>query len=85
MKPKGVIHWVSAEHSVPATPNMTDYSALQIPLAPTNDVSANPDSIVSDDAMIEPALRDAAPETGFSSRRGTCADRYDTAPLTCVL
>ena len=82
VKPKGVIHWVSAEHSVPATIRQYDRLFSVADPARADDMMSalNPDSlVVSDDAMIEPALRDAAPEQVFQFEREGyfVADRYD--------
>ena len=82
VKPKGVIHWVSAERSVPATIRQYDRLFSVADPARADDMMSalNPDSlVVSDDAMIEPALRDAAPEQVFQFEREGyfVADRYD--------
>ncbi|MEZ5572356.1 MAG: glutamine--tRNA ligase/YqeY domain fusion protein [Halioglobus sp.] len=83
IKPKGVIHWVSATHGKKAEVRL--YERLFNHEAPDRGDSAfmdhiNPDSLsVIREAWIEPALAAASPEQHFQFEREGyfVADRYD--------
>ena len=82
VKPRGVIHWVSAEHGVNAT--IRDYDRLFAhpnPDAGDEDflTHINPDSFKEVEGVIEPALLSAEPEQSFQFEREGyfVADRYD--------
>jgi glutaminyl-tRNA synthetase len=82
IKPRGVIHWVSAAHGQRATVNLYD----RLFIDPTPDSGdkdfmqqLNPDSLqVISDCWIEPGLETAAPEQAFQFERigYFVADRY---------
>ncbi len=81
-KPKGVIHWVSASHSLPATVRL--YDRLFTVPNPGSEADftqcLNPESLqVINDARVEMSLKDVAPETIFQFEREGyfCADRYE--------
>ncbi|MEZ5502579.1 MAG: glutamine--tRNA ligase/YqeY domain fusion protein [Halioglobus sp.] len=86
LKPKGVIHWVSASRGKRAEVRL--YDRLFNHEAPDKGENVfmdhlNPDSLrVIDGAWIEPSLADAAPEQGFQFEREGyfVADRYDHTP-----
>lgn len=82
IKPRGVIHWVSADHGVKAT--IRDYDRLFAhpnPDAGEEDflTHINPESFNEIEGVIEPALLGAQPEQGFQFEREGyfVADRYD--------
>lgn len=82
LKPKGVIHWVSADEAVPATIRRYDRLFGVPEPAREQDLMAavNPHSlVVIDTAMIEPELVNANPEQVFQFEREGyfVADRYD--------
>ncbi|NVK87626.1 MAG: glutamine--tRNA ligase/YqeY domain fusion protein [Gammaproteobacteria bacterium] len=81
-KPKGVIHWVSAAHSLPAEIRLYDrLFNIPNPGSVDNFVSAiNPDSLtVLAHARVEASLAEVEPETCFQFEREGyfCADRYE--------
>ena len=86
VKPKGVIHWVSASHGVQAELRL--YDRLFTHESPDKGGEEfmqhiNPDSLlVVENAMIEPGLVDAAPEQNFQFEREGyfVADRFDHKP-----
>ena len=86
IKPKGVIHWVSASHGKNAQVRL--YERLFNHEAPDKGDNAfmdhiNPDSLeVIESAWIEPSLTAARPEQGFQFEREGyfVADRYDHSP-----
>jgi glutaminyl-tRNA synthetase len=86
IKPKGVIHWVSASHGKCAEVRL--YERLFNHEAPDKGDNAfmdhiNPDSLeVIESAWIEPSLTAARPEQGFQFEREGyfVADRYDHSP-----
>ena len=90
VKPKGVIHWVSAAHAVPATLRIYDrLFQTELPGADSGDFLAdlNADSLrVVKNAMLEPALAQALPEQVFQFEREGyfVADRYDHTPQAPV-
>ncbi len=83
IKPKGVIHWVSATHGARAEVRV--YDRLFNDEAPDKGGSdfmdkINPDSLqIVVDAFIEPSLAQALPEQGFQFEREGyfVADRYE--------
>ena len=82
IRPRGVIHWVSAEHGIEAT--IRDYDRLFAhpnPDAGDEDflTHLNPDSLRESKAIIEPSLLNAEAEQGFQFEREGyfVADRYD--------
>ena len=84
-KVKGVIHWVSASHSLAAEVRL--YEPLFATLRPweLDDyiTGLNPHSLtVISDARVEPSLADVAPETRFQFEREGyfVADRHDCKP-----
>lgn len=82
IKPKGVIHWVSAEHGVPAVVRCYDRLFSQEAPGRCDDILAavNPESlVVMQDAMIEPMLAKASPEQVYQFEREGyfVADRYE--------
>jgi glutaminyl-tRNA synthetase len=79
VKPKGVIHWVSATEGKKAEVRV--YDRLFVNEAPddlTRDVNPNALTVLAE-CYIEPSLAAAAPETGFQFEREGyfVADRYD--------
>lgn len=82
IRPRGVIHWVSAIHGKQAELRM--YDRLFNHPAPDRGeddflAHVNPNSLTVAQAWVEPALVDAAPEQGFQFEREGyfVADRYD--------
>jgi glutaminyl-tRNA synthetase len=81
-KVKGVIHWVSAAHAVPAEVRVYD-RLFNIPnpaSADTIEEALNPDSVViKQNAFVEASLADAKPEERFQFERlgYFVADRRD--------
>ncbi|MCX7946603.1 MAG: glutamine--tRNA ligase/YqeY domain fusion protein [Hydrogenophilus sp.] len=94
-KPKGAIHWLSAEHAVEA--ELRAYDRLFIfPIPGAADESGkerhflddfNPNSLVISRIFIEPELAAAPPETRVQLERHGyfITDRYDHAPGRPVL
>ncbi len=82
VKPKGVIHWVSAKAAVPATIRLYDrlFNCPQ-PGADSDDFinDLNPDSLEVVQAWVEPSLAQAKPEDRFQFERlgYFVADRLD--------
>ncbi|GAB6051036.1 glutamine--tRNA ligase/YqeY domain fusion protein [Hydrogenophilus islandicus] len=89
-KPKGAIHWLSAEHAVTAEARLYDRLFTQpIPGAPTADGverhfldDLNPESLRTIQIVVERAAAEAPPETRFQfERHGYFAtDRFDHSP-----
>ncbi len=84
-KVKGVIHWVSATHSVPAEVRLYDrlFNDATPDAYKDEDFMSfiNPHSLeVLADARVEPSLKTAAPETTFQFEREGyfVVDRYDS-------
>jgi glutaminyl-tRNA synthetase len=85
-KVKGVIHWVSAAHSLPAEVRLYD----RLFTVPRPDMDRerdfleflNPHSLEVVQGWVEPAVRDAAPETRYQFERlgYFCTDRFDHKP-----
>ncbi|RUO31508.1 glutamine--tRNA ligase [Aliidiomarina sedimenti] len=70
-KVKGVIHWVSAEHGVPAEIRLYD-RLFQVANPAAEDVFAdalNPDSLQIVQGVVEPSIARAEAETGFQFER----------------
>ena len=85
IKPKGVIHWVSADRAAPATVRLYDRLFSVADPARAEDFLSvvNPTSLrVVEGAMVEPALVDALPEQVFQFEREGyfVADRFDHSP-----
>lgn len=85
-KVKGVIHWVSADHGVPMEVRL--YDNLFTVEQPDRDKDVdflehlNPESLVVCQAIGEPSLASATPESRFQFERVGyfCADRHDSTP-----
>lgn len=82
VKPKGVVHWVSASHGVEA--ELRVYGRLLNHESPDRGgedfmTHINPDSLTISTAIVEPSLAQAAPETVFQFEREGyyVADRHD--------
>lgn len=89
VKPKGVVHWVSATESKPAELRM--YSRLFTHSSPDKTDGdfmdyVNPESLKVVKAWVEPALLEVAPESNFQFEREGyfVADRYDHSAQTPV-
>lgn len=85
VKPKGVIHWVSASHGVPVELRL--YERLFTHEAPDKGGEeflehVNPESLTVRTGIAEPGLAEAAPEQNFQfERQGYfVADRHDHSP-----
>jgi glutaminyl-tRNA synthetase len=83
-KVKGVIHWVSTRHCVPAEVRLYE-RLITVPSPAGDDWKSflNPDSVeILTGAVVEPSLAVARPEERFQfERQGYfCADRKDSAP-----
>ncbi|EGN75071.1 glutaminyl-tRNA synthetase [Idiomarina sp. A28L] len=82
-KVKGVIHWVSAEHGVPAEIRLYDrlFSIPNPGAAETLDEALNPDSLIVMNGFVEPSLAKAEPEQGFQFERMGyfCLDSKDSS------
>ncbi|WP_386077664.1 glutamine--tRNA ligase/YqeY domain fusion protein [Vreelandella sp. F11] len=85
-KVKGVIHWVSAAHGVPMEVRL--YDNLFTVEQPDRDKDVdflehlNPESLVVCQAIGEPSLAEAVPESRYQFERVGyfCADRHDSTP-----
>lgn len=85
-KVKGVIHWVSADHGIPMEVRL--YDNLFTVEQPDRDKDVdflehlNPESLVVCQAIGEPSLAFATPESRFQFERVGyfCADRHDSTP-----
>jgi len=85
-KVKGVLHWVSATHGVPMEVRL--YDNLFTVEQPDRDKDAdflehlNPESLITCQAIGEPSLAQATPESRFQFERVGyfCADRYASTP-----
>jgi glutaminyl-tRNA synthetase len=85
VRPRGVIHWVSASAGRAAEIRLYDrLFTHEAPDKGDNDYLdfINPDSLDVKQAWIEPALAEAVPEQGFQFEREGyfVADRYDHSP-----
>jgi glutaminyl-tRNA synthetase len=82
IKPRGVVHWVSAEQCVQAEVRLYD-RLFNHPNPDSGDedfkVHINPNSYETVTAMLEPSLKNALPEQIFQFEREGyfVADRYD--------
>jgi len=84
-KPKGVIHWVSATESKPATIRLYDrlFNVPNPGAAEDFLATINPNSLeVLENARVEMSLASAKPEQTFQFEREGyfCADRYEHKP-----
>jgi len=83
-KPKGVIHWVSAEHAKPAEIRLYDRLFTVPNPAAEEDFTAvlNPESLVVKQGFVEPSLVNAKAEQAYQfERQGYfCADNQDSSP-----
>ena len=85
-KVKGVIHWLAADHALPAEIRL--YDRLFTVPEPDADKAhdfcefINPASLAVMHGWVEPAVKDAAPETHYQFERlgYFCADRHDHQP-----
>lgn len=83
LSPKGVIHWVSAAHAVPAEIRLYDrLFSVEDPSSEEGDFKTyiNPNSLqVIEKAMVEPSLKEARPGTYFQFlRKGYFVPDYET-------
>ncbi|AKG70406.1 TPA: glutamine--tRNA ligase [Serratia fonticola] len=83
-KVKGVIHWVSAAHALPAEIRLYDrlFSVANPAAAEDFLATINPESLVIKQGFVEPSLATAQPEKAYQFEREGyfCADsRYSTA------
>ncbi|MGL5385450.1 MAG: glutamine--tRNA ligase [Serratia sp. (in: enterobacteria)] len=83
-KVKGVIHWVSAAHALPAEIRLYDrlFSVANPGAAEDFLATINPESLVIKQGFVEPSLAGAQPEKAYQFEREGyfCADsRYSTA------
>ncbi|NVJ59421.1 MAG: glutamine--tRNA ligase/YqeY domain fusion protein [Gammaproteobacteria bacterium] len=81
-KPKGVIHWVSASHSLPAVVRLYDRLFNVANPGAMDDLASalNPDSLtILENARVEKSLAEVEPETRFQFEREGyfCSDRYE--------
>jgi glutaminyl-tRNA synthetase len=87
-KPKGVIHWVSAEHAKPAEIRLYDRLFSVANPAAEEDFTAvlNPESLVVKRGFVEPSLVTAKAEQAYQfERQGYfCADSVDSSPEALV-
>jgi glutaminyl-tRNA synthetase len=85
-KVKGVIHWLSAEHALPAEIRL--YDRLFTVAEPDSDKTRdfrefiNPESLAVVQGWVEACVNDAAPETRYQFERlgYFCTDRRDHQP-----
>lgn len=83
-KVRGVIHWVSAEHGLPAEIRLYD-RLFNVPSPGSQGdwhKDLNPDSLVVVQGVVEPSLAGAAPGVGYQFEREGyfCADAKDSTP-----
>jgi len=87
-KVDATLHWVSADHCIPARVRLYDrLFRVADPLATDSDYTAylNPDSLEAlDSCQVEPALADAAPGSAFQFERlgYFCVDAVDSSSET---
>ena len=84
-KVKGVIHWVSAQHALPATVRLYDrlFSVANPGAAEDFLSTLNPHSLtLVEGAMVEPSLKAAQPEQAYQFEREGyfCADNQLSSP-----
>ena len=83
---RATLHWVSAEHSLPAEVRLFDHLFLDEEdpsWDPDDDLNVNPDSLTRlDSCRIEPSLAEAEPGAKFQfERQGYfCVDTEESAP-----
>ncbi|MCH8502012.1 MAG: glutamine--tRNA ligase [Aliidiomarina sp.] len=81
-KVKGVIHWVSAAHAIPAEIRLYDrlFSIPNPGAAETLEEALNPESLLVAHGYVEPSLAQAQPEQGFQFERTGyfCLDNRDS-------
>ena len=83
---RATLHWVSAEHSLPAEVRFFDHLFLEEDepgYDPDDDLNVNPNSLTRlDAARVEPSLKDAEPGERYQfERQGYfCVDSADSAP-----
>jgi glutaminyl-tRNA synthetase len=87
---RGVIHWVSASHGVPAEIRLYD-RLFKVPSPGVGKdadwhTDLNPESLVVVQGVVEPSLATAAPEANFQFEREGyfCVDRKDSSPERLV-
>ncbi|MEB6335906.1 glutamine--tRNA ligase [Serratia rhizosphaerae] len=82
-KVKGVIHWVSAAHAVPAEIRLYDrlFSVANPGAAEDFLATINPESLVVKQGFVEPSLAQAQPEHAYQFEREGyfCADSRDSS------
>lgn len=82
-KVKGVIHWVSAEHALPAEIRVYDrlFSVPNPAAAEDFLTTINPESLVIKHGFVEPSLAAAQPEKAYQFEREGyfCADNRDSS------
>ncbi len=91
-KVKGTLHWVSAEHALPAEARLYDTLFTQADPGDTDDPDAdftanlNPESLlVVDPIYIEPSVQDATPDTRYQfERKGYFVVDADSTPEKLV-
>jgi len=83
-KVKGVIHWVSAAHAIPAEIRLYDrlFSVANPAAADDFLTTINPESLVVKQGFVEPSLAQAAAEYSYQFEREGyfCADNQDSSP-----
>ncbi len=86
-KVKGTIHWVSAQHALPAEIRLYDRLFLKedpddIEEGEDFKAGLNPDSLEVKKGYVEPSLKDAEPESRFQFERTGyfCVDKRDSKP-----
>ncbi|MFC3022632.1 glutamine--tRNA ligase [Vibrio zhugei] len=87
-KVKGVIHWVSASHGLPAEIRLYDrLFNVPNPSAANNFAETiNHDSLIVKNGVVEPSLQSAEAEFGYQFERlgYFCADNKDSSPQALV-
>jgi glutaminyl-tRNA synthetase len=85
-KVKGVIHWIAAEHALPAEIRLYDrlFTVPRPDMDKEKDFMEflNPDSLSVVRGWVEEAVKNAAPETRYQFERlgYFCADRFEHKP-----
>jgi glutaminyl-tRNA synthetase len=79
-KVKGTIHWVSAQHAIPAEVRLYERlfnvpSPDDVPEGVDYKINLNPDSLKTVTALVEPCLKDAKPGT---------SDQFERLGYFCV-
>lgn len=82
-KVKGTLHWVSAQHGVPATIRLYDYLFLE---DEEGEMSFNPNSVKVLKGYVEPSIKETEAGSRFQFfRQGYfCADIKDSTPANLV-